>query len=424
MTTAGDVAAVRHTLKSVDPRVRSGAIEYLDNLLSGQVRKRVMLLVEEVSLAEQIRKGNVIFRTRTRDVEDTVAQLLHDEDEVIASAAVLLVETCGLWSLADDLEYVLAHRDVRDQHVFEAASWAMAASRMEPETRRNLWQEALPSVELADRLRRVPLFDFTSIENLFRLARLGRQVRYEPGRVLYERGLAPDALQILLDGQTQTDGPDGPTTTAPETFAFAEVLEGAPMQASITAKDRAITLAITQDELLTLLSEQPGLTSGLFRLVIRSRGLGAGQPVVAGAFGSGFAPDGRGEVRAVDRLLALQGNPFFAGASSEAMWRLSHAARPVTLAAGGRLLPPGESAIAIVLTGSILVQPAGATERLATAGDMIGVYETLGGTDLDAAITIAEPVTVLKIDRAELFDVLADHSSLMQELFSRLMRQS
>jgi CRP-like cAMP-binding protein len=106
------------------------------------------------------------------------------------------------------------------------------------------------------------------------------------------------------------------------------------------------------------------------------------------------------------------------------MWRLSHAARPVTLAAGGRLLPPGESAIAIVLTGSILVQPAGATERLATAGDMIGVYETLGGTDLDAAITIAEPVTVLKIDRAELFDVLADHSSLMQELFSRLMRQS
>jgi CRP-like cAMP-binding protein len=126
----------------------------------------------------------------------------------------------------------------------------------------------------------------------------------------------------------------------------------------------------------------------------------------------------------VDRLLALQGNPFFAGASSEAMWRLSHAARPVTLAAGGRLLPPGESAIAIVLTGSILVQPAGATERLATAGDMIGVYETLGGTDLDAAITIAEPVTVLKIDRAELFDVLADHSSLMQELFSRLMRQS
>ena len=55
---------------------------------------------------ERIRNGNVIYRTRMRDVEDTIAQLLHDEDQSIASAAILLVEEKGLWSLAGDLEAI------------------------------------------------------------------------------------------------------------------------------------------------------------------------------------------------------------------------------------------------------------------------------------------------------------------------------
>ena len=44
--------------------------------------------------------------------------------------AIHFVETRSLWSLADDLEYALEHRDARDWYVFEAASWALAARRM------------------------------------------------------------------------------------------------------------------------------------------------------------------------------------------------------------------------------------------------------------------------------------------------------
>src|SRR6185503_4133198 len=86
MHSQSDVSAVRHALKDGDVRVRSRGIEFIDNLLQGDVRKRVMLLLDEMPIEERIRKGNVIYRTRTRDVEDTVAQLLHDEDQSIASA--------------------------------------------------------------------------------------------------------------------------------------------------------------------------------------------------------------------------------------------------------------------------------------------------------------------------------------------------
>ena len=93
-----------------------------------------------------------------------------------------------MWTLAGDLEYALEHRDAKDWYVFEAASWALAAQRMAADERRSRWMEPLPAVELADRLRRMPLFDYVSVDELFRIADAGRQVRHEHGRVLYEQG--------------------------------------------------------------------------------------------------------------------------------------------------------------------------------------------------------------------------------------------
>jgi AAA family ATP:ADP antiporter len=430
--TPSDIAAVRHTLASSDPKMRSRAIEYLDNLLTGDVRKRVMLLVEDMPAEERIRKGNVTYRTRVRDVEDTVAQLLHDEDESIAAAAVLLVEARGLWTLADDLEHVLAHRDVKDQHVFEAASWALAAHRMPPERRNALWQEPLPSVELADRLRRIPMFDFTQVADLFRLARLGRQVRYEPGRPLYERGVTPAAIQFLLDGTALAfDGTHTTGVAAPAPLAFEEVLEGAPMRCTITARDRVIALSLTTDEFLALLSENAELAEGIFKLLIERQTLQAGHTLVHGnltaeirqRFDPGLRAPGAGAdgLQPVDRILLLQASPLLAHATAAQLWRLSSIMRPIALQANVEPLPRSEAAILIVLSGSVRVE-SGGQAGTAAAGDVIGMYETLGGSPIAATLTVTEPGTALRLDRHELFELLADHTDLLQGVFSALLR--
>ncbi|MEO6221833.1 MAG: Npt1/Npt2 family nucleotide transporter [Vicinamibacterales bacterium] len=419
MTTSGDVAAVRQTLTSADPRARSGAIEYLDNLVKGQVRKRVMVLIDEMPLEERIRKGNAIYGTRIRDVEDTVAQLIHDQDESIASAAILLIEAHRLWSLAGDLEYVLSHRDVRDLHVFEASSWALAASRMESAQRLDLWQEALPSVELADRLRRMPMFRFTCVDELFRLARVGRQVRYETGHMLYERGAAAASLQFVLDGQVVCEGPHGrQALDAPAALGFEEILEGTPMDASVTATSRVATLSMTPDEFLAVLSENVDLSQGLFRQLITERGLDTGHTVVRGNR-SGLAGVTPGELRAVDRLLVLQASPLLAHATAAQLWSLSQIARQVTLAAGAEALKlDAEAALLFVVTGTLRVD--GST---AGPGDVIGMHETLAGSRLDAPVIVVEAACMLKLDRRELFEVLADHTDLLQGLFSKLVRR-
>ena len=416
----GDVAAVRHALKDSDVRMRSRALEYFDNILEGDVRKRVMLLVEDMPEEERIRKGNVIYRTRTRDVEDTIAQLLHDEDQSIASAAVMLVEEKGLWSLADDLEHVLAHRDVRDQDVFEAASWALAANRVKAEKRRQLWQEPLPAVELADRLRRVPLFDFTHVDELFRLARLGRQVRYEKGRALYERGETVTSIQFLLDGRVTVTGAHD--IEAPAAIGFEELLEGLAMPAAIIAADRAITLSMTADEFLTLLSENVELAEGIFRMLIETRQLAAGQTLIRGTLPPGMKD--AAHLRPVDRLLLLQSSPLLAYATAPQLWKLSAMARERTIAAGSDALAKGgEAAILIVLSGTLRVEENN-QQGTADAGDMIGMYQTLAGTPLDAAVTAITETRLLRIDRSALFELLADHTDLLQGIFSILLRSA
>jgi AAA family ATP:ADP antiporter len=414
-----DVAAVRHALKDSDGRVRSRAIEYLDNLLEGDVRRRVMLLVDEMPIDERIRKGNVIYRTRTRDVEDTLAQLLHDEDQAIASAAILVVEERGLWSLADDLEHVLSHRDVRDQQVFEAASWALAANRVQADRRKHLWQEPLPAVELADRLRRVPLFDFTHVDELFRLARLGRQVRYEKGRALYERGEVVNSIQFLLDGRVANGKGD---VAAPAALGFEELLEGSPMPNTVAAVERSITLALTADEFLALLSENVELAEGIFRMLIATHDLATGHTLIHG----NLPPDMKdtADLRPLDRVLLLQSSPLLADATAAQLWRLSGVAREVTVAAGAEAFPKGsEAAILIVLSGSLAVEGA-AVDGTATAGDVIGMYETLAGSALGASVKALKDSRVLRIDRGGLFELLADHTDLLQRIFSMLLRWS
>jgi CRP-like cAMP-binding protein len=417
-----DIAAVRYAINDPDVKLRSRAIEYLDNLLAGDVRKRVMLLVDEMPAEERIRKGNVMYRTRLRDVEDTVAQLLHDEDQSIASAAVLLVEERGLWSLADDLEHVLAHRDVRDQDVFEAASWALAANRVKAERRKELWQEPLPAVELADRLRRVPLFDFTHVNELFRLARLGRQVRYEKGQTLYEHGQIVNSIQFLLDGRVSAMGKAvAHAIDAPAALGFEQLLEGSPMPHAVTASERAITLSLTADEFLTLLSENVELAEGIFRMLIATHDLATGHTVIPGTLP---ATEATADLRPLDRALLLQSSPLLAHATATQLWRLSAIAREVRVAEGEEAMAKGsEAAILVVLSGTLDVE--GATRsRTADTGDVIAMYETLAGLPLDATVTAKTDATLLRINRGGLFDVLADHTDLLQGIFSLLLRSA
>ena len=143
---------------------------------------------------------------------------------------------------------------------------------------------------------------------------------------------------------------------------------------------------LTNDEFLALLSENVELAEGIFRLLIHSRQLGVGHTLIHGTVTPELKDRVSTDLQPVDRLLLLQSSPLLAHATAAQLWRLSAIARPVTLAAGSRGDDPRRRGGDPDRAGRArcTVDTPDGQSATATAGDVIGMYETLGGIDASA----------------------------------------
>jgi CRP-like cAMP-binding protein len=407
-----DIKSARFALEHGSGRDRASASEYLDNVVTGAMRKRVILLAEDMPHEERVKKAHALFRTRRRDVDDTLAQMIHDDDQVLAAAAVHMAADRGIGALADDIEFVLTHRDPRDWYVFEAASWALAGTRMPAAERRMQWLEPLPAAEAANRLREIPLFAHVSVDDLFLIAASGRHMRHEPGRTLCATGRVPDALHLLIDGEVSIEGSG--VVRAPAAVAAEEMLGARPVSADIRATDLAITLSLPLEDLLTLLSNNIELAQGLFRILM-DRAQAAGNDVrVLPALTPPEAGRPGESMPAVKRALILRSSPLFARASSEQLLAVGSIARQMPLMAGETLPAADTPGLYVVVSGTLVVESDGSAPRSAGPGDTVGAYPTLTGAAATDRITAGTAGEALRLDREALFELLANHVDLLQ----------
>jgi AAA family ATP:ADP antiporter len=422
-----DIKAVQWTLDQGDARGRASASEYLDNLLSGQLRKQIIPVLEDLPLDEKVRRANVLLKTRRRDVEETLLQLINDEDQVVAASAIDLARQHKIWALADDIEHVLAYRDARDWYVFEAASWALAEKRMPAERRRELWLEPLPAAELASRLRELPLFASVSVDELFRIAATARQVRHEGGTVLLQEGSVPETTHFLLDGRVvaATRGGVPRALQAPSALGFAEVLSGTAMSETMRSDGMAVTLVMTVDDLRTLLADNPDLVTGLFTTLsdfmeraatpVHSTGARAELEELAA---SGISP--------VEKILVLQRVPLFSRVSAEEMRYLCEIAQTTPLEPGAVLFPESAApALWVVLSGELRLEGASAGPGgVATAGpgDYFGAISTMAGASPGLKGHATRKGVALRLDRDDLLALLGERPDLLRQIFGGMFR--
>src|SRR5688572_25997407 len=262
-----DVAAARYTIEQGESRRRAAAVEYLDNLLGGVVRKRVMPILDDSPLTEKVRYANAVLKSRPRDLEDTLAQLVHEDDQVIAAAAIHFVGQRRLWALSDDLEYVASHRP-DNRIVAEAVSWALSARHANGASAPST--ESLPIVELADRVRVIPLFAALSVDELFRIAEAGEEIRHPSGRDLCYGGTpAADVLFLLEGGARTVDGPSPDTEVVPPAvIGFEDVLQGTALRSTVRAIESTVCFRIAADDFMTMVSDNVLLAQGLFALLL------------------------------------------------------------------------------------------------------------------------------------------------------------
>jgi ATP:ADP antiporter, AAA family len=419
-----DISAAQWTIEHGDARGRASASEYLDNILGGDLRKKVLPVLENMPVEEKVRRANVLLKTRPRDVEETLLQLINDEDQVVAAAAIDMARQQKVWALADDIEHVLAHRDARDWYVFEAASWALAERRMPAERRRELWLEPLPAAELASRLRELPLFASVSIDELFRIASTAKQVRHDPGTVLLQEATVPETIHFLLDGHVIASGRDSAphAIQTPAALGFAEALSGAPMPDTVRTDGLAVTLAMTAEELRTLLADNTDLVSGLFTTLSDAINGGAGPVQPTGAEAE-FDQLVRSGLSAVEKVLALQRVPLFSRVSADEMRQLAETAQTVTLKQGATLFKESASpALWVILSGEVSLDGADGTHATARSGDLLGVINTMAGRPLGLSADVVRGGIALKLDRDDLFALLGERPELLRQIFSGMFR--
>jgi CRP-like cAMP-binding protein len=349
-----------------------------------------------------------------------------DDDEVVAAAAIDLVEERQIWTLADGIEHALAHRDPNDRFVFEAASWTLAAHRMSEGRRRALWREPLPTLQLAARLRHIPLFASVSVDELFRIADTGRQIRYEPGRTLFQEGVVPRQVHVLLDGalSVQKDGRPGGRIEPPAALGIEPVLQGVAMRETIRTLEPTACLSFSADDVRAFVSGSSELVQGLVRTLANGTAPGPDSPVVRGGPGAaaavaGFVAEG---LRPIGKVLVLEQIPVFKSVSAAEMLHLASIARPVVLHQGATLVGEAESAIVAVLEGRVSLEaPGQAAPVIAERGDAFGVHETLAGARLERKAVVVRGGHGLRIERDDLFNLMGQRPALLQELFAGLL---
>jgi ATP/ADP translocase/CRP-like cAMP-binding protein len=410
-----DIAAARRAIASPDSRKRARALEYLDNLLPGPMRKRILPIVDEVPIAEKVRAANSFLKSRPRDLEDTLAQLVHDDDPVVAAAAIDLAEARQLDGLKSDLAFVISAGKA-DRVVLDAAQWALspAASRGD-----GPW----PVVRVADRLRSLPLFRVVSIDELFRVAATARQVRLERGALLADDTSPTDEVFFLLEGSVRVTGRGGPPVElqAPQVLGFEDMLEGRPCQQSMTALEPITCLTLRSADFLTMLSDNIAMAQGVFRLLLQGLETGrSDRAVAAGAPGALSRPP----ATAVEKALLLRQSPLLARATVEQLLDLAVVTREVALTAGGVLIGErDEPAVIWVLEGEVrLIRPGDEAEGDAIgAGSRFGLVETLTGQPLPYRVGVTRDGVALRIDHDDLFAVLGDHMDLLQGVFGGVL---
>jgi ATP:ADP antiporter, AAA family len=389
---------------------RSRALEYLDNLLPASQRRQVVPLLERMSASAP--PANGVKR------EQVIRDLILDADPVISGAAINWVWAARSRVHDPELERILAARDSRDWQAVEAASWVSRALRLPEDRVHELWVEPFPVVEIASRLSVLPTFAAVPVEDLFRVASAGRQVRHAAGAVIYPDAAVADEVQFLLNGKVVIPG-EYDEVDAPAPLAFEAALEGRAIAGPIRAKTGCVCLALTIAEFRDLMAGSASLVDGFLRLACTTGTVDIGTLVVPGdratALGAaGLAP--------VDKAILLESLPAFAGIPREETLAVAAAAMVRHFATGasiaGEMDPP---VLHVVVSGAVALEATEDEAQISAGpGDAIGLYQMITGIPLVRQIRAQAESVTLSLDREDCRDLLIQRPEFLRWLLTHL----
>jgi CRP-like cAMP-binding protein len=275
-----DVRAAKRSLLSGQKKLRARALEYLDNTLSGSVRRDVFAVIDDAPLEDKLRRALTYFGIRVESPEATLERLIRIDPRVDPSAiGIILAALYSVWDedfkalrpLVEELA-----EEAEDEMVRETAAWVKRQVEGGPRTRGVLAKggdsEMAPmaQIEMMVFLQSVDLFANCNAEEVLRMAAIATEQHYEKSEVIFRRHEPADRLFCVVEGRIRldADGDAGAVIGPSGRFGVLDILSGRPRLGDAVAVTDTRVLTIEAEDLFDLLSNNIEIVRALFRTVI------------------------------------------------------------------------------------------------------------------------------------------------------------
>ncbi len=275
-----DVRAARRSLMSRQPDLRARALEYLDNTLTGSLRRDVFAVIDDAPPEEKLRRARIYFGILMESPESTLDRLIQiDAFADPAARGIILAALHAVWSKEVVSLYPLVQRlaeGAEEPLVRETARWvALRAGTVPPGTGligkgETSQMAAMAHIEMMVFLQGVDLFTHCNAEQVLRLAAIASDNEFARGDVVFCRGEAPSSLYCVVEGRVRLgNDPAGGTVVGPNgRFGVLDILSGRPRSGDAVAETDVRLLTIEAEDFFDLLSNNIDIVKALFRTVV------------------------------------------------------------------------------------------------------------------------------------------------------------
>ena len=283
-----DIRAASRSLLSGQGVLVARALEYLDNTLTGGVRRNVFSVIEDLSIEDKVHRGAQLFSLYVQDHKTTMRRLLALDLERDPDALGLVVATLYGVSI-DNVEDLLPEVETLgnaeiEPLVQETVGWVAAKMKKgvirqdihqvlesdpaeDDSASREIDMTQMARIEMMVFLQGVDLFSFCDADQMLRLAAISREWSFDPGETIYSRGAPADALYCIVEGVVRLAHEDGrKDEVGPRgRFGVDEILSGRLRDGDAVASKPTRVLIIEADDFFDLLSNNIEIVKALFR---------------------------------------------------------------------------------------------------------------------------------------------------------------
>lgn len=260
----GDLRVVLRGLDSNDERLRSNAVEALEEVLGRSLSGSMMPLLEKSTPEERLSVGRRIYKLpRSLGGRDEIIQYFVNKDDWLAHYFILLLGSRGEGLKLSPADWQKLETSP-NQYVVTVAGLLDAAGGKYGAVKEADMQEATDLTDKIVLLRAMEIFSGLKVNELAAIASLCEHEDFAPGQAIITEGEVGDTMYLVVDGKVTVSksADDGCSVDLADMgmgdyFGEMALFDDSPRSATVMAKEATRCLVLHKREFSEAVREYP-----------------------------------------------------------------------------------------------------------------------------------------------------------------------